>query len=124
MEFTNKTAAEYLHELRERAEAAGVSLKDIAKDIDVSSAVLYKWMEKTPMSIRTLFAFAKAVEAAEAANTEVWKAEVCDGVPGLRLYRLGQYTSMYVTPEPSSERPEFCNAQEWAKLQSIWNEPF
>ena len=124
MEFTNKTAAEYLHELRTRAEAAGVSLKDIAKDIDVSSAVLYKWMEKTPMSIQTLFKFAKAVEAAEAANAEVWKAEVCDGVPGLRLYRLGQYTSMYVTPEPSSERPEFCHPQEWAKLQSIWDEPF
>lgn len=124
MEFTNKTPSEYLHELRARAEAAGVSLKDIAKDIDVSSAVLYKWMEKTPMSIMTLFKFATAVESYEARNAEVWKAEVCDEVPGLRLYRHGQRTQMYVTPEPSSERPEFCNAQEWAKLQSIWDEPF
>lgn len=123
MEFKH-TPAEYLRSLKDRAEAAGMSLTDVADKIDVSSAALYRWLEKTPMSIETLFKFVAAVEAAEAAAAEQWRAEVCDGVPGLRLYRQGQRTQMYVTPEPSSERPEFCTPQEWAKLQSIWDEPF
>ena len=117
-------AAEYLQSLKERGDKVGLSLRKIAQDIDVSSAVLYKWMEKPPLSLVTLFKFQAAIEAAEGAQAKQWRAEVCDGVPGLRLYKDGVSTSMYVTPEPSSERPEFCNAQEWAKLQSIWDEPF
>jgi transcriptional regulator with XRE-family HTH domain len=123
MEFKD-TPAEFLRGLKDRAESAGMSLTDVADKIDVSSAALYRWLEKTPMSIVTLFKFVAAVEAAEAAAAEQWRAESCDGVPGLRLYRLGLRTQMYVTPEPSSERPEFCTPQQWAKLQSIWDEPF
>lgn len=117
-------AAEYLQSLKERGDKVGLSLRKIAQEIDVSSAVLYKWMEKPPLSLVTLFKFQAAIEAAEAAQAKQWRAEVCDGVPGLRLYRDGVSTSMYVTPEPSSERPEFCNINEWNKLQAIWNEPF
>ena len=116
------TPAEFIQALKDRAEAAGLNLSDVAAHIDVSPAALYRWLERTPMSIVTLFKFVAAVEAAEAA--EIWKAEVCDGVPGLRMYRHGQRTSMYVTLEPSSSKPEFCTSKEWAKLQSIWDEPF
>ena len=123
MEF-NTDAELFLESVKRRADAAGVSLRQLSEQIGVSSAVLYKWMRKPPMTLAILCKLVEAIEKAEEVANQHWKAESCDGVPGLRLYREGQPTGTYITPEPSSEKPVFVSAQQWAKLQAIWDEPF